>query len=122
MKPTREYPVKIEKIHDIQKHLGADDMNQQGDPSRKRVGVINLRFIRGLAFLVISISVIACAVLGVMAVWQFVPIDFAWKSLVSLAIISFAMALFVSLNEGFGPAVRGPITQATQPKEHSHDG
>jgi hypothetical protein len=107
--PIREYPVKIEKIHDIPKHLGADGMNQQGDPSRKQVGVINLRFIRCLAFLVISGSVIACAVLGVMAVWEAVPIDFAWKSLVSLGIIAFTMAIFVSLNEGFGPAVRGQV-------------
>lgn len=99
--------MKPEKVHDIQRHLGADGMNTQGDLSRKRVGVINLRFIRCIAFLVISISVIACAVLGVMAVWDQVPIDFAWKSLVSLAIISFATAVFVSLNEGFGPAVRG---------------
>lgn len=88
-------------------------MNGQGDPSRMRVGVINLRFIRCLAFLVISGSVIACAVLGVLAVWEYVTVDIAWRALTSLGIIAIATAIFVALNEGFGPAVRGPVSKAT---------
>jgi len=103
--------MKVEKIHDIQKHLGASSMSYQGDPLRRHIGVINLRFIRALAFAVISLSVIACAVIGVMAVWETVPVDFTWKSLASLGIIALATAIFVSLNEGFGPAVRGGSDQ-----------
>ena len=57
--------------------------------------------------MVISLSVVTCAALGVPAVWQVVPLDFAWKSLVSLGIIAFARAVFMALNEGFEPAVRG---------------
>lgn len=78
------------------------------DPLRRRIGVINLRFIRFLAFMVIPLSVIACAVLGVMAVWEMVLLDFTWKLLVSLGIIAFATVIFVSLNEGFGRRCGGP--------------
>ena len=97
--------MQVEKIHDVRDHLAeAGHASQPNVP--KRVGVLNYRATRLLAFVVIATAVVACAVICVAAVWEYVIADFAWRALASLGIISAATAIFVSLNEGFGPLVR----------------
>lgn len=82
-------------------------MNPNEPYPPRKVGVVNLRFTRFIAFLVISLTVVGCAIACVLAVWGYVTTDFAWRALASLGIISGATAIFVSLNEGFGSAVHG---------------
>jgi hypothetical protein len=82
-----------------------------------RVGVVNLKVARVLAFLIIVISVVACAVVCVLAVWEMVQPLYAWRALGSLGIVSTSVAILLILNESFGPAVRGyPLARQT-PKE-----
>jgi hypothetical protein len=99
--------MQVEKIHDVRSHLaeaGHVSMNDHKGP--KRVGVLNFRATRLLAFIIIATTVVISAVVCVAAVWQYVESDYAWRALSSLGIISAAVAVFVSLNEGFGPLVR----------------
>lgn len=97
--------MQIEKIHDLRRHLGTDNMTE---PSHRRgpVGVINLKATRVIAFLIITLSLVACALVCVLAVWEVVPAVFAWRALSSFGIVAAATAIFVSLNEGFGPGIR----------------
>lgn len=78
-----------------------------GPMPHRKVDVVNLKATRLIAFIVISSAVIACAVVCVLAVWEYVDATYAWRALASLGIVSAAVAIYVSLNEGFGPAVHG---------------
>ncbi len=96
--------MQVEKIHDVRRNL--DGAMSSGPHAPKRIGVVNMRATRLLAFLIIAAAVLACSVICVLAVWDYVLPEFAWRALASLGIISAATAIFVSLNEGFGPLVR----------------
>lgn len=99
--------MQVDKIHDMRMHLAeAGHMSVNDHKGPKRVGVLNMRTTRLLAFMIIATAVLACAAICVAAVWQYVESDFAWRALASLGIISCAVAVFVSLNEGFGPLIR----------------
>ena len=98
--------MQVEKIHDVQRHLNGNESMAAARRWPRRIGVINAKAIRVIAFTIISTTVIACAIVCVLAVWGTVVPEFAWRALASLGIIATATAVFVSLNEGFGPAVR----------------
>ena len=99
--------MQVEKIHDVRSHLAeAGHMSMHDHKGPKRIGLLNFRATRLLAFIVIATAVLVCATICVAAVWQYVESDFAWRAMASLGIISCAVAVFVSLNEGFGPLIR----------------
>jgi hypothetical protein len=99
--------MQVEKIHDVRSHLAeAGHLSMHDHKGPSRVGVLNFRATRLLAFIIIATAVLVCASICVAAVWQYVESDFAWRALASLGIISCAVAVFVSLNEGFGPLIR----------------
>ncbi len=99
--------MQVDKIHDVREHLAeAGHMSINNHKGPRRVGVVHYRATRLLAFIVITTTVIACACICVAAVWEYVAADYAWRALASLGIISAATAVFVSLNEGFGPLIR----------------
>lgn len=94
--------MQVQKVLEISEELAK---NPDRTP-RRPVGVLNHKFIRVLAFLIISMTMLATAAVGVMAVWEVVKPEFAWRGLATLAIVATSTALFVGLNEGFGPIVR----------------
>lgn len=99
--------MQVDKIHDVRDHLAeAGHMSTNDHRGPKRTGVLNIRATRLLAFIIIATATLACAAICVAAVWEYVAPDFAWRALGSLGIISAALAVFVSLNEGFGPLIR----------------
>jgi hypothetical protein len=105
--------MRIEKVHDIRRHLLLLGMTYELFPT-PRVGVVNLKVARVLAFLIIVISVVASAVVCVMAVWEVIAPLYAWRALGSLGIVSTSVAILLILNESFGPAVRGyPLARRT---------
>ncbi|MEM0915462.1 MAG: hypothetical protein AAGK09_12735 [Planctomycetota bacterium] len=107
--------MQVDKIHSIRQALSEGPMFEN-PYDRKPIGVINLKVTRVIAFVIISLAVIATAVVCILAVWQvFVP-DYAWRSLGSLGIIAAATAVFVALNEGFGPAIREPFPPSRRPE------
>ncbi len=71
------------------------------------MGVINHRLARIVAFVLIVVTLVASTIVCLLAVWGYVAPDYAWRGLASLGIVSGAAAIFVALNEGFGPSVRG---------------
>ena len=98
--------MQVDKIHEVQRHLEGNESLAAARRWPRRIGVVNYKFVRVIAFVVISLAVFACAVVCILAVWKSVAPELAWRALGSLGIISAATAVFVSLNEGFGPAVR----------------
>lgn len=99
--------MQVEKIHDVRVHLSeAGHMSINDHKGPKRVGVLNFRATRLLAFIVVATTMLICAGVCVAAVWQYVEPEFAWRALGTLGIVCAAVAVFVSLNEGFGPLVR----------------
>ncbi len=98
--------MQVDKIHDIRRHLADNESLANARRWPTKIGVVSPKFIRVIAFVVISTAVMACAVCCVLAVWGSVEPEFAWRALGSLGIVSAATAVFVSLNEGFGPTVR----------------
>jgi hypothetical protein len=96
----------VEKIHDIRRHLGSQDDAGFDPGMRKLMGVINHRLTRIVAFVLIAITLAGCTVACLLALWGYVAPDYAWRGLASLGIVSAAAAIFVALNEGFGPSVR----------------
>ncbi|MCA9292102.1 MAG: hypothetical protein KDA25_13300 [Phycisphaerales bacterium] len=105
--------MQVDKVHHIREHLGhvghdtGHDMEPFTHPARRIIGVCNARITRLLVFLLNAASLIATVVACLMAVWQYVEPDVAWRALASLGILMAASAVFVGLNEGFGPAIRG---------------
>jgi hypothetical protein len=103
----RGLAMQVDKIHEVQKHLEVGEAGALAGFSPKKVAVINVRFTRLVAFLVVSLALFACAAVCVLAIWEYLAPDYAWRALGSFGIISGVSAIFVSLNEGFGPLVRG---------------
>jgi len=66
---------------------------------RERTGVVNPRAVRLIAFTVITLSIVACTVLSILAVWEFTHSDTVWRAFTTLVIVSFAAGLFVTVNE-----------------------
>lgn len=97
--------MQVEKIHDVQRHVTNGEVKTPRRPPR--LAVINMRVTRFIAFLVVTLSMLACATVCILAVWGMTEEVYAWRALGSLGIVSAVAAVFVSLNEGFGPAVRG---------------
>lgn len=98
--------MQVDKIHDVQRHLETVDAGATGGHWPRRIGVVNFRVTRLLSFIVVSLALFACTIICVMAVWDYLGPDYVWRALASLGIISATTAIFVSLNEGFGPFVR----------------
>ncbi len=74
-------------------------------PIRSR-GVLPAKFVRLVAFGVISSCIFACTAVCLLAVWDYADHDVAWRSLVSMGIITAAMGAFVVVNELFGSGTR----------------
>ncbi len=98
--------MQVEKIHDVKRHVSNGDA-LHGPKQPPRVAVINLKVTRLIAFVIVSLSLLTASVVCVAAIWNYVETDYAWRALGSLGVVSAAAAIFVSLNEGFGPFVRG---------------
>ena len=97
--------MQVEKIHDVKRHTTNGNASHGPKPP-PRVAVINLKVTRLIAFVIVSMSLLIATSVCVAAIWDYVATDYAWRALGSLGIVSGAVAIFVSLNEGFGPFVR----------------
>lgn len=87
----------------------SDRPTETAPPARskpKRRGILPVRLVRIAAFAVISLAIFACAVLCLLAVWDFATTDTAWRAFASLGIIAGAMIAFVFVNEAFGASLK----------------
>jgi hypothetical protein len=97
--------MQVEKIHDIRRHLL--DMETTPRHARPVVGVCNAKVTRLLSCAVTSVALVVSVAACVLAVWGYAEPAIAWRALATLGIVSAATAVFVALNEGFGPMIHG---------------
>jgi hypothetical protein len=65
-------------------------------------GVIRPHLVRWIAFVVITISLVACTVLCILAIWKFTESDVVWRAVATFIVVSVATAIFTIVNEKLG--------------------
>ncbi len=65
-------------------------------------GVVNPQLVRGIAFVVITLSLIVCTVLCILAIWQFTESDAVWRAIATFIVVSVATGVFTFVNERLG--------------------
>ncbi|BDW93332.1 hypothetical protein MACH07_21640 [Flagellimonas marinaquae] len=78
-------------------------MTQKDNGSKKnRKGIVNPKLVRMISFIVISLSLVACTVLCILAIWEFTKTDAVWRAVATFGVISLATAMFAFVNERLG--------------------
>ena len=70
--------------------------------NRQSKGVINPVVVRGVAFVVITLSLVVCTVLCILAIWQFTESDAVWRAIATFIVVSVATGVFTFVNERLG--------------------
>lgn len=65
-------------------------------------GVVNPKMVRGIAFVVITFSLIVCTVLCILAIWEFTKSDAVWRAIATFCVVSVATGIFTFVNERLG--------------------
>ena len=68
----------------------------------KTKGVVNPSTVRWIAFFVITVSLVACTVLCILAIWKFTESDAVWRAIATFIVVSIATAIFTFVNEKLG--------------------
>jgi hypothetical protein len=72
-------------------------------PGKTRTGFINPAVVRSISFAVISLCLLFCTVISILAVWDFiVRDDLIWRAFSTLLIVGLATWVFNQVNERFG--------------------
>lgn len=69
---------------------------------KDRKGMINPKLVRVISFIIISLSLVACTVLCILAIWEFAKTDALWRAVATFGVISLATAVFTFVNERLG--------------------
>lgn len=72
-----------------------DDRNQPK-------GIIAPRRARQIAFAIVTIALVACTLMSLLAIWDYMARDALWRSLATITVILVATGLFTVVNEHFG--------------------
>ncbi len=73
----------------------------QDSDRRDRPGVLPSRLVRGVTFLILSLSILAACVVSILSVWGMTQDEVVWRTIATLAIMSGAAVMFVVVNERF---------------------
>ena len=65
-------------------------------------GVVQPKIVRVISFLVITMSLVACTVLCILAIWEFTKSDAVWRAIATFIVVSIATAIFTFVNEKLG--------------------
>ncbi len=65
-------------------------------------GVVEPKLVRIISFTVITVSLVACTVLCILAIWQFTQSDAVWRAIATFIVVSIATAIFTFVNEKLG--------------------
>lgn len=65
-------------------------------------GVLEPNLVRIISFVVITISLVACTVLCILAIWKFTESDAVWRAIATFIVVSIATAIFTFVNEKLG--------------------
>jgi len=84
-------------------------MDEQGEKTdvvvelkSRTKGVVNPSTVRWIAFFVITVSLVACTVLCILAIWKFTESDAVWRAIATFIVVSIATAIFTFVNEKLG--------------------
>jgi uncharacterized membrane protein YqjE len=69
---------------------------------RELKGVVEPKLVRVISFTVITISLVACTVLCILAIWQFTESDAVWRAIATFIVVSVATGIFTFVNEKLG--------------------
>lgn len=65
-------------------------------------GVLDPKLVRMISFVIITISLVACTVLCILAIWKFTESDAVWRAVATFIVVSVATAIFTFVNEKLG--------------------
>ena len=65
-------------------------------------GVVNPQAVRWIAFTIITVSLVVCTVLCILAIWRFTESDAVWRAIATFIVVSIATAIFTFVNEKLG--------------------
>ena len=69
---------------------------------RELKGVVEPKLVRIISFVVITVSLVACTVLCILAIWKFTESDAVWRAVATFIVVSIATAIFTFVNEKLG--------------------
>ena len=69
---------------------------------RELRGVVEPKLVRIISFIVITLSLVACTVLCILAIWKFTESDAVWRAIATFIVVSIATAIFTFVNEKLG--------------------
>ena len=69
---------------------------------RELKGVVEPKIVRIISFTVITLSLVACTVLCILAIWQFTESDAVWRAIATFIVVSVATGIFTFVNEKLG--------------------
>ena len=65
-------------------------------------GVVEPKLVRIISFIIITLSLVACTVLCILAIWQFTESDAVWRGIATFIVVSVATGIFTFVNEKLG--------------------
>lgn len=65
-------------------------------------GILQPKLVRIISFIVITVSLVACTVLCILAIWRFTESDAVWRAVATFIVVSIATAIFTFVNEKLG--------------------
>jgi uncharacterized membrane protein YqjE len=65
-------------------------------------GVLDPKLVRIISFVIITLSLVACTVLCILAIWKFTESDAVWRAIATFIVVSVATAIFTFVNEKLG--------------------
>ncbi len=71
-------------------------------PKREIRGIVEPKLVRIISFTVITLSLVACTVLCILAIWQFTESDAVWRAIATFIVVSVATGIFTFVNEKLG--------------------
>jgi len=87
--------------YNLPMHQSDPDVVVELKPKKTR-GVVNPALVRWIAFVVITVSLVVCTVLCILAIWQFTESDAVWRAIATFIVVSIATAIFTFVNEKLG--------------------
>lgn len=70
--------------------------------NREMKGIVEPKLVRIISFTVITVSLVACTVLCILAIWQFTESDAVWRAIATFIVVSVATGIFTFVNEKLG--------------------
>jgi hypothetical protein len=77
-------------------------VEQKPAPAKPPRGLINPIAVRRLAFAIISLSLVACTVMCILAIWGFTSGDVIGRAIATFLVITAATVAFTIVNRTFG--------------------